>query len=47
MSKLTDWSEYKTTLGLSQEEWDEIDAKVKKAGEVIALRERIPNLEVS
>ena len=36
---LTDWSDYKTTLDLTQDEWDEIDLKVKIVGEIIEARE--------
>jgi len=36
---LTDWGEYKSTLDLTQDEWDEISLKVKIVGEIIAARE--------
>ena len=36
---LTDWSEYKSTLGLTQDEWGEIDLKVKIIGEIVEARE--------
>ena len=36
---LTDWSEYKTTLDLTKNEWDEINLKVKIADKLIKARE--------
>ena len=36
---LTDWSEYKATLDLTHDEWDEISLKVKIVGEIIKARE--------
>ena len=36
---LTDWSEYKATLDLTQDEWDEISLKIKIVGEIIKARE--------
>ena len=39
IDNLTDWSEYKTTLDLTQCEWNEINLKVKIVGEIIRARE--------
>jgi len=39
VDKLTDWSDYKTTIPLTQDEWDEISLKVKIVGEVVKARE--------
>ena len=36
---IPDWSEYKTTLDITQDEWDEISLKVKIIGEIINARE--------
>ncbi|MCL2198793.1 MAG: helix-turn-helix domain-containing protein [Defluviitaleaceae bacterium] len=36
---LTDWSDYKSTLDLTRDEWDEISLKVKIVGEIIKARE--------
>jgi DNA-binding XRE family transcriptional regulator len=39
MSKRTNWTELKTEMtALSQEDWDEIDLKVKIVGEIINAR---------
>jgi len=38
IDSLTDWDDFKGTLSLTQDEWDEIDLKVKIVGEVIAAR---------
>ena len=39
VDKLTDWSEYKSSLDLTQVEWDEISLKVKIVSEIIEARE--------
>jgi DNA-binding XRE family transcriptional regulator len=36
---LTDWSDYKKTLDFTQDEWDEINLKVKIVGEIVKARE--------
>ena len=36
---LTDWSEYKATLDLTQDEWDEINLEIKVVGEAIKAKE--------
>jgi len=38
IESLTDWDDFKRTIGLAQDEWDEIDLKVKFVGDVIAAR---------
>ena len=35
------WSDYKTTLDLTQDEWDEINLKVEIVGEIIKARESL------
>ena len=39
VESLTDWEDFKTTLGLMCEEWDEIDLKIKIVGETINVRQ--------
>ena len=39
VESLTDWDDFKEELNLSQEEWDEIDLKVKIVGEIINARQ--------
>ena len=39
VESLTDWDDFKGELNLSQEEWDEIDLKVKIVGEIINARQ--------
>jgi DNA-binding XRE family transcriptional regulator len=38
VDSLTDWDDFKHTLGLTTDEWDEIDLKVKIVGEIIEAR---------
>jgi DNA-binding XRE family transcriptional regulator len=38
IESLTDWDNFKGTLGLTQGEWDEINLKVKIVGEIVAAR---------
>ena len=38
-STLTEWDSFKHTLGITPDEWDEIDLKVKIVGEIIAARQ--------
>ena len=35
INTLTDWDNYKHILGITPDEWDEIDLKVKIIGEII------------
>ena len=39
INTLTDWDSYKHTLGITPDEWDEIDLKVKIVGEIIEARQ--------
>jgi len=39
VDSLTDWEDIKKTLDFTQEEWDEIDLKVKIVGEIIEARQ--------
>ena len=40
VDSLLDWDDFKKTLGLTQEEWDEIDLKNRLIGEIIDAREK-------
>ena len=39
INTLTDWDSFKHTLGITLDEWDEIDLKVKIISEVIAAQQ--------
>ena len=39
VESLTDWDDFKKTLCLTPEDWDEIDLKVKIVGEIINARQ--------
>ena len=39
INTLTDWDSFKHTLGITPDEWDEIDLKVKIVSEIIAARQ--------
>ena len=39
VDSLTDWDEFKHTLGIAPEEWDEINLKNKIIGEIIEARQ--------
>ena len=39
INSLTDWDDIEKTLDFAQDEWDEIDLKVKIVGEIIEARQ--------
>ncbi|MCL2579552.1 MAG: helix-turn-helix domain-containing protein [Oscillospiraceae bacterium] len=41
VDSLTDWDDFKGTLGLSPDDWGEIDLKVKIVGEIINARQEV------